>query len=299
MSKRWFEWDELIECWELQHFELIDYCKKDLPLYDRSGWIVVNLDTIEHLSEQTYAEIKNDIYVKTYKEALKSIEKIDQHMRAQTETAHLFVYQGLENIIVLEEIEKKALSKYHAHLKEKASLPNECILKSFELPGDQEQAQIIVEEFRSYKIKTDDIVSFAQNNGLPHPIVEKPPSVPKNTEIENSQTMKLVADFIAKLKPQIERIWSKGVLKIGYGQGVTNTKEARRDMALNEYDKKPCQDIPRKVLENLKLYEYGGGKEKRNYVKRLLQSLKDAGLGSYTQGTLYDIYKKSPGNSTN
>jgi hypothetical protein len=111
--------------------------------------------------------------------------------------------------------------------------------------------------------------------------------------LHESDEERQLAILISDLVPKLNAIWDELVGQVGFTRTQTNGKQKRKKVALAVFESDDFSPVRRHHLDDDNLYEYGGGQEKRNFIKKLLQKVVDEkGFSRRSQKELYEIYKK-------
>lgn len=105
---------------------------------------------------------------------------------------------------------------------------------------------------------------------------------------------KEVKDMVEKSLPEVIEIFSS-IKKIGFTGRLIDSEKKWMNSALERFDdsKKDWKYIKREFLEDKKLYFLNEGKEKRDFIGRLLKKIvEDQGLGKFGAQDLYAASKK-------
>lgn len=105
-----------------------------------------------------------------------------------------------------------------------------------------------------------------------------------------------VMELINAVRAEIESLYD-AVKKMGFsGRDVSATEQQWQTAALTHFDDNEAEFkfIKRKYLEDRKIYYFTGGKERRDFIGRLLKTtMQDYGLGVLGARRLYQLYRST------
>ena len=102
-----------------------------------------------------------------------------------------------------------------------------------------------------------------------------------------------ITSIMKKAKPEIERIYSS-IKSVGFSGQKGFADKDWKEAALRCFDEseKPFKCVKREYLENIGLYAFSGGQEKRDFNKGILKKImKGSGLGDFSEQLLGDLFK--------
>ena len=116
-------------------------------------------------------------------------------------------------------------------------------------------------------------------------------------ELKNGK--KIISYEVLKLmenaKPELDTIFG-AIKRIGFSARVIEPEPKWKAAALIQFDLEPekYSCIKRSFLENISLYAFSDGQNKRDFYGRILQLIiEDHGLGKYNYQVLYESYKRN------
>jgi len=147
----WINGNDLIVHWGIEDFELFDFLKKGLQPYSRLGKQVVDSDSLERGRGV-------------------SIEKIESNLRAGKISGYgTFAYNFTGNIprrLTENQIKPHAKFIYASQKLQILNPPKDCILMSFTLPKNANEAYVAIEKTKYFLFEKAQVSEFAKKNGL-------------------------------------------------------------------------------------------------------------------------------------
>jgi len=147
----WISGNDLIAHWQIEDFELFDFLKKGLQPYSRLGKKIVDSDPLE-------------------RGPLQSIEEIENNLRKGKISGYgMLAYTGgiPQPVTTKKQIKLAAQWIYGSQGSKILNPPGNCILMSFTLPKNANEAYVAIEETKWFLFKKDEASEFAEKHGYP------------------------------------------------------------------------------------------------------------------------------------
>lgn len=155
--------------------------------------------------------------------------------------------------------------------------------------GNYKEEWIIIFETPDEQLSTthEEIPRSSIRKGEPHWILFE-------GELTSQERTRRIKELIEKIRPEMESLYA-AVKKVGFSVRAGHvTEEHWQNAALAYFDRHQddFQFIKREYLEDKELYFFSGGKERRDFIGRVLSKIiLDRALESLGSRRLYEIYR--------
>jgi len=161
---RWISGHQLLSRWNIQDFELYEYLRKGLPVYNNCGIPIINPDLLPYppRRELMYEEIERAIRAEISRERMIANSSISYH-----HTPHKPPTEGEIKERAKKEFEKHPLAPLTISQVLSVRPQEPHIVNRFTAYDDPKQMRNAINEVLSYLFKVEDVNKFAKENGLP------------------------------------------------------------------------------------------------------------------------------------